>query len=196
MDIRERKRALRSEIRARERQMPPEAKQAADREIIRRLTETEEYKTAETVFAFVGTKREIDTRALLEDIMAAGKTLCVPLCTGDGSMELRRISSFTELSEGAYGILEPAASSAVIAESGVDLAVVPCVSCSHSGKRLGQGGGFYDRFMERYKGKAILICREELTREDIPAEAHDFQFRTVITDAGIYRTRHNIVYIT
>lgn len=187
MDIKEQKKALRSEIRAHERMMQPEAKQAADWKITRRLIETDDYETAKTIFAFVGTKREIDTKALLEDIIAKGKTLCVPLCTGDGIMELRQIHSFDELLEGTYGILEPIASTPVVPESDVDLAIVPCVSCSHSGKRLGQGGGFYDRFMEKYQGKTFLICREELTCEDIPVEPHDFQFSTVITDAGLYQ---------
>ena len=66
-----------------------------------------------------------------------------------GIMELRQITSLDQLTPGAYGILEPPADSPAIEADGVDFAVLPCLSCSHSGHRLGQGGGFYDRFLAR-----------------------------------------------
>ncbi len=56
-----------------------------------------EYQEAQTVFCFVGTDREIDTRPILEDALAAGKTLCVPLCTEPGRMESRQITDLSQL---------------------------------------------------------------------------------------------------
>lgn len=82
-------------------------RELSDRAIIYHVTRTEEYRRARTVFAFVGCGREIGTRALLERILSEGKELCVPLCTGPGRMECRRVQDLSVLRPGSYGIPEP-----------------------------------------------------------------------------------------
>ena len=98
----------------------------------------------------------------------------------------RQITSLDQLTPGAYGILEPPADSPTVEADGVDFAVLPCLSCSHSGHRLGQGGGFYDRFLARYQGGAVLLCREKLIREDVPLEPHDCPVPWVLTERGLW----------
>ena len=97
------------------------------------------------MFCFVSAGREIDTRPILERTLADGRTLCVPLCVADGVMELRAVRDLKELSPGAYGILEPPADSPALSPDQIDLAVIPCVTCSREGRRLGRGGGYYDQ---------------------------------------------------
>ena len=182
----EEKQQLRKTIRALEKELPAAYKAESSAAIARHLLAMPEYREAGTVFCFVGTAREIDTTAILQDALDAGKRLCVPLCVGDGIMELRQITSLGQLSPGAYGILEPPADSPVIGPDGVDFAVLPCLSCSHSGHRLGQGGGFYDRFLAHYPGGAVMVCREKLIREDIPLEPHDCPVPWVVTELGLW----------
>ena len=182
----EEKQVLRSSIRALEKTLSADYKAESSAAIARHLLALPEYRAAGTVFCFVGTAREIDTTAILEDALAAGKRLCVPLCVGDGIMELRQITALDQLVPGSYGILEPPADSPIIGPDGVDFAVLPCLSCSHSGHRLGQGGGFYDRFLAHYPGGAVMVCREKLIREDIPLEPHDMPIPWVLTERGLY----------
>lgn len=187
MTVVEEKKILRAEIRAAERALASADKQVADAAIIMNVMSTDEYASAERIFAFVGTAREIDTRPLLAAALCAGKRLCVPRCIGDGIMELREISSLDDLIPGSFGILEPPLSCPLVGADAVELALVPCLSCNHVGARLGQGGGFYDRFAEKYSGASFLLCREVLTRDNIPTQAHDARFPVVITDAGVFR---------
>ena len=182
----EEKQQMRRTIRALEKELPAAYKQESSAAITRHLLAMPEYQEAETVFCFVGTSREIDTTAILEDALAAGKRLCVPLCVGDGLMDLHQITALDQLVPGTYGILEPPADTPLVDADAVDFAVLPCLSCSHSGHRLGQGGGFYDRFLARYRGGAVLLCRERLIREDVPVEPHDYPVPWVLTERGLW----------
>lgn len=182
----EEKAALRRQVLAAEQAMTGEEKAAADGAICRRVLSLETYAHAHTVFAFVGRADEIDTRPLLEAILAAGKRLCVPLCTSAGQMECRQVTDLGALHRGAYGILEPSETAPLVEPDGIDLALVPCVTCDRHGHRLGRGGGYYDRFLARYGGKTLLLCREALLREAVPQEPHDRPVTPVVTDGGVY----------
>ena len=61
----------------------------ADAAICEAVWESDLYRKAETMFCYIGTDREIDTRALLLRALRDGKRLALPLCTGKGIMEAR-----------------------------------------------------------------------------------------------------------
>ncbi|MDD6605241.1 MAG: 5-formyltetrahydrofolate cyclo-ligase [Oscillospiraceae bacterium] len=182
----EEKRRLRRTMQALEGNLSSRYKEASSRAITAHLLAMPEYQESGTVFCFVGTEREIDTRPILEDALASGKRLCVPLCTGPGIMELRQITELSQLSPGAYGIPEPPAGAPRVDTDAVDFAILPCVTCNHPGQRLGRGGGYYDRFLAHYRGGTVLLCREKLIREEIPLEPHDYPVPWVLTERGLY----------
>lgn len=182
----EEKQQLRRTMRALEAGLSARYKEESSRAIAGHLLAMPEYQEAGTVFCFVGTDREIDTRPILEDALAAGKRLCVPLCTGKGIMELRQVTDLRQLVPGAYGISEPPADAPLVAADEVDFAVLPCLTCNHLGQRLGRGGGYYDRFLSHYRGGTVLLCREKLIREEIPLEPHDYPVPWVLTERGLY----------
>lgn len=186
MTKQEEKQQLRRTIRMLETQLSPRYRAASSRAITAFLTAMPEYLAAGTVFCFVGCGREIDTRPILEHALAAGKTLCVPLCTAPGAMELRRVNCLDELSPGSYGIPEPPAEAPAVKTDDVDFAILPCTTCDHAGRRLGRGGGYYDRFLAHYRGGSVLLCREKLIREEIPVEPHDYPVPWVLTERGLY----------
>ena len=186
MTKQEEKQRLRRTMRALERQLSDKYKAASSRSICALLLAMPEYQAASAVFCFVGTDHEIDTRPILAHALAAGKRLSVPRCTGPGIMELRQLRSLEELSPGAYGIPEPPESAPVMNPDDVDLAILPCLTCSHLGQRLGQGCGYYDRFLSNYRGGTALLCREKLIREEIPLEPHDYPIPWVLTETGLY----------
>ena len=55
-----------------------------------------------------------------------------------------------------------------------------------NGDRLGQGGGYYDRFLSHYRGGTVLLCPEKLIREEIPLEPQDMPIPWVLTENGLY----------
>mgnify|MGYP000441255458 CR=1 FL=1 len=67
----------------------------------------------------------------------------------------------------------------------IDLALIPCLSCSRDGRRLGYGGGYYDRYLNQVKGTLAVLCRTVLMCDEIPTENHDKNMDFVICEEGI-----------
>ena len=186
MTRQEEKKTLRNIMRRLEEALPERYMRSADESIMRHLISLPEYQEAETVFCFVGIRREINTLSVLKDALDRGKKLCVPLCVDKGIMEAREITSLDQLQSGKYGLLEPSGDAPVVDVDEIDFAVIPCTTCNHLGQRLGKGGGYYDRFLSHYRGGTVMLCREKLIREEIPVEPHDYPIPWVLTERGLY----------
>jgi 5-formyltetrahydrofolate cyclo-ligase len=71
----------------------------------------------------------------------------------------------------------------------VDVVIVPGLAFTASGARLGQGGGWYDRFLARTRADCVTVgvgFRQQLVAT-IPTEPHDVELSIVVTDAGAVR---------
>ena len=101
------KKTLRGRYLAERASLSAEEKQAIDRGIAQNILQSEFYQQADCIFCYVSTAEEIDTRTVLENALASGRTVCVPLCGKGGSMTARKITALSELQAGHYGILEP-----------------------------------------------------------------------------------------
>lgn len=150
---------------------------------------TREFKDARVIFCFVGMENEVDTRAIIENAIALGKKVAVPLVVSRGIMEAKQIHSLDELSVQSFGILEPSKNAPTIMPEEIELAIVPCVACSHKGARLGYGGGFYDRYMQTQSFPKFCLCYEKLTNEEIPMGRYDLTMDALITEIGIFDFR-------
>ena len=186
MDIAHQKQMLRSIVRAQARALDDAYQQTASAAICRHLTAHSAYQNAVVVLAFVGTKREVDTEAFLRSAWADGKTLCVPRCREGRLMDVCAIRSYGDLEAGAYGILEPKADCPLVSAQDIDFAVIPCLTFDRSGNRLGQGGGYYDRFLPFLRCPTFLVCREKLVVERVPCEAHDCHCDCLVTENGVF----------
>ena len=145
----------------------------------------EEFQKAKTVFCFVGRRNEVDTRDIIELCFEQGKTVAVPLVVSKGVMEAKEIKSLDSLEIGINNILEPPASARTLDKFEIDFGIIPCVTCSHKGDRLGFGGGFYDRYMRDSDFTRACVCYEKLTEEDIPMSRYDLKVDYLITEIGI-----------
>lgn len=183
------KKSLRRRIRDQISCLDPSYCRQADQRIIERIVSWECFRQADTVFCFVGTDREIHTKPLIQAALDLGKKIAVPKCVSKGIMEARQISSLNDLAPGSYGIEEPLDTSRIMPPGSVSLALIPCLTCSRDGRRLGYGGGFYDRYLESVPGIRAVLCRGSLMEEQIPCESHDCLMDAVIWEEGILDLR-------
>lgn len=70
-----------------------------------------------------------------------------------------------------------------VAPGDVDVVVVPGLAFTPDGRRLGQGGGWYDRFLARCRpGCAVVgVCFDGQIVDDVPTEAHDRRVDWIVT---------------
>ena len=113
------KKTLRGRYLAERASLSAEEKQAIDRGIAQNILQSEFYQQADCIFCYVSTAEEIDTRTVLENALASGRTVCVPLCGKGGSMTARKITALSELQTGHYGILEPSDTAPEIAPENI-----------------------------------------------------------------------------
>jgi 5-formyltetrahydrofolate cyclo-ligase len=64
--------------------------------------------------------------------------------------------------------------------------LIPGLAFSKEGHRLGRGKGFYDRYLEKYKGLKVGICFSEQLKSIVPCEEHDVMMDITITDKNVF----------
>ncbi len=163
--------------------------QMADERICMLAAELPEFQQAEVVFCYVGMEGEVSTRSLLEKVLAEGKRLGVPRCEKKGVMRVYEIRSLQDLVPGAFGIPEPVPEARLIRPEEIDLAVIPWLSCDGKGRRLGKGGGYYDRYLEGTTFLRAALCWQQMMEKEIPVDIHDQRMDVVITENDAIRTR-------
>ena len=89
-----------------------------------------------------------------------------------------------ELEPDAYGIPAPKDACPVLEREKIDLILVPGLCFDSKGNRLGQGGGYYDRYLEDFDGNTIGLCREDFFQINLPREPLDAFVRVVLTEEG------------
>lgn len=183
------KKELRAEIAAEVAALSSDYCEKADAAICTAVRESELYQTARTMFCYIGTDREIDTKALLLRALADGKRLALPLCTGKGIMEAREIRTLDDLVSGKFGIPAPGENCPVVEPERFDLVIVPCSTGNEKGQRLGYGGGFYDRYLGKTTCPKVLLCRKALSRDNIPVEEHDLVMDYFVSEDGLVKCK-------
>ena len=71
----------------------------------------------------------------------------------------------------------------------IELFIVPGVGFTKSGSRLGRGGGYYDKLLQKYpKAIKIGICHDFQVLKDLPIENNDVSMDYVLTNKNYYKS--------
>lgn len=186
------------EIRKRTLQLRNELKEdyrmQADDKIYHTLTDLECYRQSKVILSYIPYKSEVNTRKILEKALTDGKTVAVPkVLDKNGGMEFYEIQSLQELVTGYQGIKEPD----ITKKEPLDieklweeiLMIMPGVAFDRKCSRIGYGGGFYDRYLNRYSSKhmkIVAVCYEIQLVNDIPTEPLDVKSDMVLTEQHIF----------
>ncbi|RGS80316.1 5-formyltetrahydrofolate cyclo-ligase [Coprococcus sp. AF21-14LB] len=159
------------------------------KQICHTLCMLEEYRQAVNVFCYVSFRSEVETIALIDQILLDQKHLYVPRVFGR-EMCFFEIHSRADLISGNFGILEPVLRQGIeeALPSEDSLMILPGVAFDTEGRRLGYGGGYYDRYLEHVSGcKRIGLAYERQIADVLPQEVSDIAADMVITEKQVYK---------
>ena len=170
--------------------IPAEERKEKSRAVAERLAGQAEYKEAATILFYVSFRSEVATLGMIKSALAAGKKVLVPKVDRKAHrLKLYEIKDLDkDLETGYMGIFEPVEATARHAmPEDADLVIMPGVGFDGKGRRLGYGGGYYDRLIETLRPGARLIALafEAQVVVEIPSEGHDKKVPKIITEARV-----------
>ena len=170
------KRALRREIAAQKRALSPAQIEAASADLTAQLLAHPLFRAARSLYAYLSYNQEVRTLPIIRQAQAIGKRVAVPKVYGD-EMRFLWLDDPDQVAPGAYGIPEP------IADDDTALVLMPGLAFDPEGRRLGYGGGFYDRFLAKEPNHPLVaLCYGFQMFDHLETEAHDIPVDLVIAD--------------
>ena len=172
------KTALRRQVRATRREhladrdVEAEATALADHvtELVSDHTQGRVYRVA----AYESRPTEPPTHRVVDRLAAAGYEVVVPVTLADLDLDWKVAGSTDPL--GLNAIHDAA------------IIVTPALAADRAGRRLGQGGGSYDRALARRSPHALVVVLlhdgELLPAGDVPVDAHDVPVDVAVTPSG------------
>ncbi len=147
--------------------------------------------------AFVPFRSEADVMGIVRWCWERNVKVALPRVDPGATRELTLhvAAGEQDLEPGAYGIREPKPQTPRLEQTGaISLMLVPGLAFDAAGRRLGYGGGYYDRLLERIGAGATVTVApafEAQLIDAVPAEPHDATVRFVVTEARIIHVPSN-----
>ena len=159
---------------------------ASSEAVLTHLTKIPCIQDAGTIHTYIGSlPGEMRTYGLIQWCFSHNKRVIVPVADiHTRLMTHTYLNSLEELQLTSWGGLQPAESMDVD-PSIADVIIVPGVAFDRTGRRLGMGGGFYDRFLLELDCTAIGLAHRFQIVENLPVDPHDRPVDLVITPAGV-----------
>ena len=166
-------------MRERRRALTPEERTAASEIICAKLAALNFHSP---VAVYLALPQEIDLSPFIRKMLESGVKVVAPRWNGE-TYELGVLKGLDEahLRQGPMGILEPAEAE-IVSPKEVEVWLVPGLAFALNGKRLGYGGGWYDRLLAEAPNDAVKfgLAYEFQVVDDLPSESHDILLSKVV----------------
>jgi len=186
--------------------LTPSRRRAAGISLAQRLAQVPSVRDARTLMVFLSLPTEIDTWPIIRWAWREHKRVAVPRIEPpppgrDVPLSERRmvavllpaadvesLAVHPALRPGPLGILD-VADPAPLPVGELDVVLVPCQAVDRAGRRLGKGGGFFDRFLgdPALRADVIVIAFREQVLDEVPVAPWDRPVPLVVTDAEVLR---------
>ena len=184
------KRAMRGKYLKLRDDMPEDVRGKKSAAIAGHLYETPAYKSCREVFIFHNAGSEVDTRGVINRAIRDGKTVALPVVVKipEKNMLFIQYAPGDMLIKNKFGIYEPEPDADKVMKSGdKTLIVAPGAVFSKDGRRVGYGGGYYDKYLsENIYLMCAGICFDLQIDEDVPEDEGDMRTDFVITESGVF----------
>jgi 5-formyltetrahydrofolate cyclo-ligase len=187
---RDRKRDIRRSIHAVRQGLSEAERLARSRRVWERVSDLSCYQHARVVLGYMAFDHEVLTDGLMQQTMASGKQLVLPMVLGDRQeMALYVIEDLgCDVAPGYRGILEPQPRrTRAVAPETLELALIPGIAFDLRGGRLGFGTGFYDRLLSRLPQgiPTVGLAFDFQVIPRLPCQPHDMLLEAIVTEHRI-----------
>ena len=187
------KQEFRQEGKNRRAQLPEQMRKEYSDSIREYVCSSSVYQSAQRILVYSSYREEVETDGLILQALRDGKLVFCPKTVIAGNnrrLDFYQIFSLQDLQNGFRGIREPEVRKELrYLESAVsDLILMPGCALDREGRRLGYGGGFYDRFLESHPGPVkMALCFSCQILEQLPEEPTDIRPEYLVTENGILK---------
>ena len=184
------KRLLRQQAEIQRLAFSKEDRMRCSAKIMERLRQEPAYRSALSIMLYAPMDMEVQIGGLMEELLAEGRIVLLPLVTGRGAMEAVRLPSVDTLVPDAFDILTvEAAHRKLFLASEIDCVIVSGAAFSRKGARLGLGGGYYDRFLRTKapQAKRIAVAYSFQMVDDVPTDEYDAWMDVIVTEKEVIR---------
>lgn len=173
------KKALRQQIRQQKQTLTSTQIETASCRLGALLAEHPSYQASSVIYGYLPYNQEVRTVPMLRRAIAEGKRVAVPKVYGE-EMRFIYLEDLEQVAPGYAGIPEPVADGPV-ADDPRALVLMPGLAFDREGHRIGYGGGFYDKFLQREPNHPTLaLCYEFQLLEHLETEDHDIPVACVL----------------
>jgi 5-formyltetrahydrofolate cyclo-ligase len=156
-----------------------------------RLTALDPFRSAQIVMLYMPLPMEVDLTTIALRCFQSGKTICVPRVDWEKrDMVPVEVTTFDDrMAPDAHGVRSPR-EGRPISPLLIDLIVVPGLAFDAAGRRIGRGGGYYDRFLARLRPDTFKVglAFDEQIVDEVPVDDWDVNVDSVVTDRRVTRS--------
>ena len=168
------------------------AEQAASGSLLtaRQILACDAYRKASCIMGYLAFGNELSVDLVLEQALADGKTVAVPLVQSATEMAPVQLQNMLNFELDRYGIRSVRQPANVHAEllqpQQLDLVLVPGVAFGRDGSRLGMGAGYYDRFLPQAENALLMgIAYDAFIQPSLPRDEFDVLVQLLASESGI-----------
>jgi 5-formyltetrahydrofolate cyclo-ligase len=185
-DVAKQKRQLRRECRQIRDKLGEATRQQASQAICSWIETFPVFQCSSVILAYMPIRGEVDLTSLMERQPQKFWVLPRIVPAEDHHLAFHPYDS-RRLVRHPFGMAEPAAELPIIPSTEVQLALVPGVAFDRQGRRLGYGGGYFDRFLRSFTGVSLGVIFQALLFDQLPCGEHDVPVQWIVTEAGYYQ---------
>jgi 5-formyltetrahydrofolate cyclo-ligase len=185
---------IRRAILSRRGAVPVPLRHAAARQVARRAWRLPELARASRIALYLPVGAELDCTPILTGAWQRGRQVYLPVVAG-GGLAFAPYAPDTWLAENRWGIPEPVVPTRLWKRAReLEVILAPLAAFDEAGRRLGMGGGFYDRTLAflslrrcARRPHFIGLAYELQKVPVLPADRHDVRLDAVITECALHR---------
>jgi len=185
--------ALREQIKAQRQSLSVDAQAECAGKILHHFINSKLFQQAERIGCYLSVKGEVETQAIIQQILQLGKQCYLP-CLRQNAYEHLIFAEYkadTPLISNQYGIPEPPHDKVhCLNAENLDCVLVPLVAFDAEGNRLGMGAGYYDRSFAFNKTNEkpvplIGLAYAFQEAENFLVQTWDIPLSGVVTEEGL-----------